>query len=258
MWIPLADWAHESLGRLYYAGCAAAMMTKKLVLAGAVAAALLGGAAVVLDQMAPDSPPAAGVLPSSEASGLPSPSGTGTGGTPEAGGGTAPATTSAASEAAQRGAAASSGETAPPQRPVLEVLPPASAAPTGLPKPSTPAALIRMPLPGSGSSRGKVVDGFPVTVVTFPERTVLVSSSVSSSDRTLQVTAEGIVELSAAQVTGHFQQKLLALGFQAEAAPAVGGQQSIRLTRGKDTVTVATSTTGTGSTRFTLLGTLHA
>lgn len=233
------------------------MMTKRLVLAGAVAAALLGGAAVVLDQMAPDSPPAAGVRPSSEESELPRPSGTGTGGTPVAGGGTLPATP-APSEGAQPGAAASPGETASTPRPVLEVLPPASATPPGLPKPSTPAALIRMPLPGPGSARGKVVDGFPVTVVTFPERTVLVSTSVSSSGRTLQVTADGIVELSAAQVTGHFQQKLLALGFRAEAAPAVAGQQSVRLSRGKDTVTLATSTTGTGSTRFTLLGTLHA
>lgn len=124
--------------------------------------------------------------------------------------------------------------------------------------PSPPAPLIRTPLPASGSAQGKVVDGFPVNVVTFPERTVLVSTSVSSSDQTLQVTADGIAELSTAQVTGHFQQSLLALGFQSEAVTSSDGQQSIRLSRGTDTVTVAITTTGTGSTRFTLLGTLHA
>jgi hypothetical protein len=113
-------------------------------------------------------------------------------------------------------------------------------------------------LPASGSAQGNIVDGFPVNVVTFPDRTVLVSTSVSSSEKTLQVTADGIVELSTAQVTGHFQQTLLALGFQPEAVTAVDGQQSIRLTRGMDTVTVAITTTGTGSTRFTLLGNLHA
>jgi DNA-binding MurR/RpiR family transcriptional regulator len=66
------------------------------------------------------------------------------------------------------------------------------------------------------------------------------------------------VELSAAQVKGHFQQRLLALGFQSEAVSDSVGQQSIRLSRGTDTVTVAITTTGTGSTRFTLLGSLHA
>jgi hypothetical protein len=124
--------------------------------------------------------------------------------------------------------------------------------------PSPPAALIRTPLPESGSAQGKVVDGFPVNVVTFPERTVVVSTSVSSSDQTLQVTADGIAELGTAQVTGHFQQSLLALGFQSEAVTSRDGQQSICLSRGTDTVTVALTTTGTGSTRFTLLGTLHA
>jgi hypothetical protein len=124
--------------------------------------------------------------------------------------------------------------------------------------PSPPAPLIRTPLPASGTAQGKVVDGFPVNVVTFPDRTVLVSTSVSSSDTTLQITADGVVELSAAQVTGYFQQTLLALGFQSEAVMGVEGQQSIRLSRGADTVTVAMTTTGTGSARFTLLGTLHA
>ncbi|MEO8283544.1 MAG: hypothetical protein ABI568_09100 [Pseudarthrobacter sp.] len=83
------------------------------------------------------------------------------------------------------------------------------------------------------------------------------STSVSSDDRTLQVTAVGIVDLSPAQTTGHFQQSLLALGFQAESVSS-GDGRSIRLSRGTDTVTVSITTTGTGSTRFTLLGTLHA
>lgn len=233
------------------------MIAKKLVLAGVVAAVLLGGGAVVLDQMAPagETPPIAGAGPTTSESGLPRPSESGRSGTTGAGEGTeTPSASAAPSEAVPSGAAASDSS----GRRVLEVLPPASAAPTGLPMPSPPAALIRTPLPASGAAQGKVVDGFPVNVVTFPDRTVLVSSSVSSSDKTLQITADGVVELSAAQVTGHFQQTLLALGFQSEAVTGVEGQQSIRLSRGTDTVTVAITTTGTGSTRFTLLGTLHA
>lgn len=226
------------------------MIIRKLVLIGVGAAVVLGGTAIVLDQMAParQAPTTAGANPSSSDNSLPRPTDTATNGTP--GGTEAPAAPSGATDSPA--ASDASG------RPVLEVLPPAAAAPTGLPMPSPPAALIRTPLPGSGSAQGKVVDGFPGNVVTFPERTVLVSTSVSSSDRILQVTADGVVELSAAQVTGHFQQTLLALGFQSEVVTAADGQQAIRLWRGTDTVTVSITTTGTGSTRFALLGTLHA
>ncbi|MCY1250813.1 hypothetical protein D9M72_644900 [compost metagenome] len=56
----------------------------------------------------------------------------------------------------------------------------------------------------------------------------------------------------------HFQQKLAALKFWSEAAPAADGQRSVRFVRGTDSVTLTTSTTGTGSTRFMLLGNLHA
>ena len=256
MWIPLADWGHESLGRPYCSGLGGAMIAKKLVLAGAVAAVLLGGGAVVLDQMAPvgETPPIAGAGPTASESGHPHPSEPGSSATA---GAEEPTETPAAS-AAPSEAATSPAASDPAGSRVLEVLPPASAAPTGLPMPSPPNPLIRTPLPTSGSAQGKIVDGFPVNVVTFPDRTVLVSTSVSSSEKTLQVTGDGIVELSTAQVTGHFQQTLLALGFQPEAVTAVDGQQSIRLTRGTDTVTVAITTTGTGSTRFTLLGNLHA
>jgi hypothetical protein len=233
------------------------MITKKLVLAGVVAAALLGGGAAVLDQIAPAgrTPPSAGTGHSSADSGIPHPSGAGAGGTAGAGDGTE--STSAATSPSE-GAPSEAAASDPTGRRVLEVLPPASAAPTGLPVPSPPAALIRTPLPAPASAQGKLVEGFPVHVVTFPQRTVLVSTSVSSGDRTLQVTADGISELSAAQITGHFQQSLLALGFQSEAVTSGDGQHSVRLSRGTDTVTVAITTTGTGSTRFTLLGTLHA
>ena len=237
------------------------MIAKKLVLAGAVAAVLLGGGAVVLDQMAPagETPPTAGAGPTTSESGLPHPSESGSGGATGAGEPTeAPSASAAPSEAVPSVAATSPAASDPSGRRVMEVLPPASAAPTGLPMPSPPAPLIRTPLPASGSAQGKIVEGFPVNVVTFPDRTVLVSTSVSSSEKALQVTADGIVELSTAQVTGHFQQTLLALGFQSEAVTGVEGQQSIRLSRGTDTVTVAITTTGTGSTRFTLLGNLHA
>jgi hypothetical protein len=123
--------------------------------------------------------------------------------------------------------------------------------------PAPTAALIRIPLPASASAQGKVVDGFPANVVTFPERTVVVSTDVSSQERTLQARAVGIVDLTPVQTTDYFQQTLLALGFQPESV-ATGDGRSISFARGADTVTVAITTTGAGKTRFTLLATLHA
>lgn len=203
------------------------MIAKKLVLAGVIAAVALGGTAVVLDQMSPasEAPPTAGAGPRPADSSFPQPTGTGTGGTAGAGDAT--------------------------QSPSSVSVPPDAGVST------SPAALIRTPLPASASAQGKVVDGFPVNVVTFPDRTVVTSTSVSSDDRTLQVSAVGIVDLSPAQTTGYFQQSLLALGFQPESV-ASGDGRSIRLSRGTDTVTVSITTTGAGSTRFTLQGTLHA
>jgi hypothetical protein len=262
MWVPLADWAHESLGCCYRGGVGEAMIAKKLVLAGVIAAAALGGTALVLDQVSKPSeaPPAAVGGNGAVDTGAPQPSATGSGTAGAGGGPESPGAGPAPSAAALPpavGAPPSQAASGPAGHQIQEVLPPVSAAPTGLPMPSPPAALIRTPLPASASAQGKVVDGFPANVVTFPDRTVMVSSSVSSEDRTLQATAVGIVDLSPAQATGHFQQSLLALGFQAESV-ASGDGRSIRLARGTDTVTVSITTTGTGGTRFTLLATLHA
>lgn len=118
-------------------------------------------------------------------------------------------------------------------------------------------ALVHAPLPNTASAAGKTVEGFPSGVLTFPDGTVVVFTGVSTHDTTLQATAEGIVESGADKVLGHFQQILQPVGFRFEEAPAVAGQQGMRFIRGKDTVSVTLSATGTGSTRFSLLANLH-
>jgi hypothetical protein len=114
-----------------------------------------------------------------------------------------------------------------------------------------------MPLPASASAQGKIVDGFPSDALPFPEGTVVVSTSVSAADAVLQVTADAISAASQDSVVGHFQQRLSALHFWSEPAPAAEGQRSVRFVRGTDSVTLTTTTTGTGSTRFMVLGSLH-
>jgi hypothetical protein len=245
------------------------MMIKRLVLVGAGIALVLGGTAAVLDNMAHgQGAPAAGAggtatpgrsqvadgsTPSST-----DPSGTGRTSPPTQNGqGTVPGGGDAGERGPGSGDPGEPGSSAAGNQRALEVLPPVSASPGGLPIPSPPAALVNAPLPSAASAKGKTVEGFPSHILSFPDRTVVVFTAVTSNGDTLQATAEGIVELAADKVTGHFQQVLQAKGFRSEEAPAVSGQAGLRLARGTDSVTLTLSTTGTGSTRFSLLGTFH-
>ncbi|WP_139204858.1 hypothetical protein [Arthrobacter sp. OV608] len=101
------------------------------------------------------------------------------------------------------------------------------------------------------------MEGFPSQVLPFPDRTVIVFTGVSSTGDLLQSTAEGIVDLAVEKVTGHFQQVLQGAGFRSEEAAAGAGRQALHLTRGSDSVSIALSMTGTGSTRFSLLANFH-
>ncbi|MGO4192903.1 hypothetical protein AB4Y67_14665 [Arthrobacter sp. YAF17] len=229
------------------------MKARRLVIAGVGVAAILGGTAVVLDQMTAGEP---------SASHAPAPAGSSP---PPAGSTPDPGTTDAAAPGA---APAGAGDGAPSPTggstdgsaavPLgREVLPPVSATPTGLPMPSPPAPLISAPLPAAASAQGKIVDGFPVDALRFPEGTVVVSTSVSPAEGTLQVAADAIAGLSQDSVAGHFQQVLGGAGFWSEPVPAAAGERALRFSRGADSVTLTASTTGTGGTRFMLLGNLH-
>ncbi|AXJ11225.1 hypothetical protein CFN17_17625 [Arthrobacter sp. PM3] len=71
------------------------------------------------------------------------------------------------------------------------------------------------------------------------------------------MTADAVVGKSQDAVVGHFQQILAPLKFWSEPVPAAQGQRAVRFSRGRDSMTLTTSTTGTGGTRFMLLGNLH-
>lgn len=225
------------------------MIAKRLVIVGVGVAAVLGGTAVVLEQVTAGQPADSRVTPMA-------------GSTPTASGSVAdPGTAGAATPQEATGAAARPAESSaddPASAPAgREVLPAVSPSPSGLPMPPPPAPLISAPLPATASAQGKIVAGFPVDVIPFPDSTVIVSTGVSSAEGSLQIAADAITPSSQDSVVGHFQQILGPLKFWSEPVPAAQGQQSMRFSRGNDSVTLTTSTTGTGSTRFMLLANLH-
>lgn len=231
------------------------MMARRLVIAGICLAVLIAAVAIVLDQMAgkPGNT-------SAQSSSVPSTSSS----APASGGATPNSAGTPTSGSSSSGVEGGSGEgssaegnggqsTAKP----LEVLPPVTATPTGLPEPSPPAPLITGALPQPGAASGEVVDGWPADIVSLPSGTTIGSTSVSTSGDILQVSADGIVAKPQAEVLGSFRQSLVSHGFWSEAAPAADGAVAERFVRGTDTVTVSVSTTGTGASRFQLLGSLH-
>ncbi|MDO6143896.1 hypothetical protein LDO98_11490 [Paenarthrobacter aurescens] len=240
-------------------------MARRLVIAGICLAVLIAAVAIVLDQMAGKPGPSA----RSESSVSPSATTTATSGAPTSsgeipGGAGNPASGSPASGSPTSGAEGSSsgdgsaGDEGPSTSKPLEVLPPVTGTPTGLPEPSAPAPLITGALPAPGSAAGEVVDGWPAGVLTLPEGTTIGSTSVSTSGDVLQVAADGIIAKPQAEVLASFRQSLVSHGFWSEAAPAADGAMAERFVRGTDTVTVSVVTTGTGNSRFQLLGSLHA
>ncbi|MDI2034004.1 hypothetical protein [Paenarthrobacter nitroguajacolicus] len=235
------------------------MMARRLVIAGICLAVLIAAVAIVFDQLAVKSGPSAQATASSSPSpGLTGPGSTTSGGTGSQGA-EAPTSGSTPSGTSGGGTAGNGGDggSSPSGGQALEVLPPVTATPTGLPAPTAPAPLITGALPAPGTAAGEVVDGWPAGVLTLPAGTTVGSTSVSTSGNTLQVAADGIVDKPQAEVLGSFRDSLVAHGFWSEEAPAADGAMASRFVRGTDTVTVSVSTTGTGSSRFQLLGSLH-
>lgn len=231
------------------------MMARRLVIAGICLAVLIAAAALILDQMA--RPGSTAVQSPASSGSSPNPgsgaSGTGAAATDSPVPGSGNGETEGSGSGNSGGESSTGASTAKP----LEVLPPVTATPTGLPEPSAPAPLITGALPKPGSASGELVDGWPDGVLSLPAGTTIGSTSVSTSGDILQLTADGIIAKPQAEVLDSFRQSLVARGFWTEDAPAAEGGVAARFVRGTDTVTVSVSTTGTGSSRFQLLGSLH-
>lgn len=226
------------------------MNAKVLVIVGVGIAAIIGSATVVQNQMTAG-PAVVSDIAAAANSGTPSAQAS-----VKPGKAAGPSSTGATG--ATGGAAKPSAGAVKPSPPASqEALPQVSASSHALPVPKPPAPLIRGPLPATASAHGKIVAGFPRDVLSFPRGTVVGSTAVSASDGALQVAADAIVALSQDSVVGHFQQILGPRKFWSEPVPAPQGQRAVRFSRGKDSLTLTTRSTGTGATRFMLLGNLH-
>jgi hypothetical protein len=235
------------------------MMARRLVLAGICLAVLIAAVAIILDQMAGKPGPTAAQTTSTTAPSAGSDAAASGGATPGGASDAPSGSPASGTEGSGSGSGGSSGEGdgSPATAKPLEVLPPVTATPTGLPEPSVPEPLITGTLPQPGSATGEVVDGWPAGVLTLPEGTTIGSTSVSTSGDVLQVAADGIIAKPQAEVLASFRQSLVSHGFWSEAAPAADGAMAERFVRGTDTVTVSVATTGTGNSRFQLLGSLR-
>lgn len=255
----MADCPHEARGpptaALRRTQPGQAMMARRLVIAGICLAVLIAAVAVIFDQMAGKT---GSTTAQESSSSRPAPNASGA---TETSAGSAPGqgtpgdgTPSSGSPSGGPQGTGSDGQSTPKP---LEVLPPVTASPTGLPQPSAPAPLISGALPAPGTAAGEVVDGWPADILTLPAGTTIGSTSVSTSGNALQLTADGIVSKPQSEVLASFSQSLVSHGFWSEPAPAADGAVASRFVRGTDTVTVSVTTTGTGASRFQLLGTLH-
>ncbi|WP_416404548.1 hypothetical protein [Arthrobacter sp. LFS091] len=230
------------------------MMARRLVIAGICLALLVAAVAVIFDQMAGRT---GSTTAQDSSTSRPAPSSSGTQGAPAGASPGEGTPVSGSPSSNQAGAGPETGGDGQSTAKPLEVLPPVTATPSGLPEPSAPAPLISGALPAPGTAAGKVVDGWPADILTLPAGTTIGSTSVSTSGNALQVAADGIVAKPQSEVLGSFSQSLVSRGFWSEQAPAADGAVATRFVRGSDTVTVSVTTTGTGASRFQLLGTLH-
>lgn len=123
-------------------------------------------------------------------------------------------------------------------------------------KPSTKTSLITSRLPPSASSRGSIVAGFPVSVIPLAPDSVVRSSGVSSTAKTLQVSIVANSAKSRGTVLRFYRQALSALGFAESSAPAADGSAASSFKRGADHLVVTTKA-GAKNTSYSLFGTLH-
>lgn len=223
------------------------MTARRLVIVGLCLALVIAVAAVVFDQLARQG---------STASPAPSTSTSSAAGADPSASAAAPGSGSPTSNASEPNPTYGAAEQPSGTKP-LEVLPPVTATPTGLPAPTEPAPLLTGAPPAPGTAQGEVVDGWPADILTLPKGTTVGSTSISTSGDIVQLTADGIVGASQSDVLADFRQTLVGRGFWFEDAPAPDGSLAQRFVRGGDTVTVSVSTTGTGSSRFQLLGSIR-
>lgn len=123
---------------------------------------------------------------------------------------------------------------------------------------ATNVALINKPLPHTASSRGTVVEGFPLAVVPLAPDSVVGSSGVSSAASALQVSMQATTSRSPERVLAFYRSALSGSGFAESTIPAVGGSTAAAFTHHADNLVVTVSKSRPKGSTYSVYGTLHA
>jgi hypothetical protein len=131
-----------------------------------------------------------------------------------------------------------------------EVLPP-TATPTTPHLGVDPTPLLTGPLPKSAEATGKLVAGFPTTIVAIPPDSTVLNSAIATQGQHMQATVVGTSAASEGDVQAYFQGAFTQLDLTGAVTPSATGTVANTYSRGTDRITVTTST-ASGKTRFSI------
>ncbi|WP_372593089.1 hypothetical protein [Actinotalea sp.] len=167
----------------------------------------------------------------------------GSGGTEPSGGGTEGAGSTEGSGSS--GADGSASETLPDPTPTATAL-----------VPPGDIVVLTGPMPATASATGRLVDGYPSSIVPVLDEITVVSSSVSSQGDRLQLGLQGSSDLSPDEVTAAYVAALAAQSFSSAPGVAIEGSTATQFSRGSDGVVLTVRSRTGGGTELTLAGTL--
>jgi hypothetical protein len=142
--------------------------------------------------------------------------------------------------------------------PASEIVPTATPTPYRLPGLTSSTAKKPAPLvakaPRSASTHGRLVAGFPRSAVPLPRSLTIVSSSVASQGRHLQVTAQASSDASPKVVRRQLTNAFTERGYTAAKAVAAPGSSAVQYRHGTDGVVITFHQRLGGGTELTLSG----
>jgi hypothetical protein len=101
--------------------------------------------------------------------------------------------------------------------------------------------LINSPLPKSASAEGKLVAGFPTSVISLPPGAKVVSSAIATEGDRMQATVVASSAASENTVHGYFDGIFTALGLRGTETSAAPGTRATTWSNGTDNIVVATN-----------------
>ncbi|MGV8911601.1 MAG: hypothetical protein ACOH14_03215 [Rhodoglobus sp.] len=111
--------------------------------------------------------------------------------------------------------------------------------------------LINRPLPKSATAEGKLVAGFPTSVISLPTGAKVVSSAIATEGDRMQATVVASSDGSEDKIHSYFEGIFTPLGLRGTETPSAPGTTATTWSSGTDSIIVATQVDGT-VTRFTI------